>query len=96
VSAQSSVFHRLCRLGPYRTQPPIWLRLAVPPAAVRDRCGGHPADPILAVAAAVPAVLDPVREYAGDTERGVVHTARDWDQLLELVCDGVGVSVLDT
>jgi hypothetical protein len=46
------------------------------------------------MAATVPAIVAAVREHACDTERGVVHTACDWDQLLELVRGGVGVSVL--
>jgi hypothetical protein len=84
------------RQGPDRAQPTIRPGAAVPPAAVRADRGGRAAHSVLAVAAAVPQVVGEVREHAGGAERGVVHTARDGDQLLVLVPGRDRVPVRDT
>jgi hypothetical protein len=79
--------------GPHRTQPPIRRGVALPPPAFRAHLRGAHTSALLALAAAVPELVDQVHQHARCAERGVVHTACVGDQLQCVVCGGIRFSV---
>lgn len=77
-----------------RTQPTIRDAYDISPTAVRYHSWCPPANPFLAVATAIPELLDPIRQHTCRVERGVFHSAGNWNQLLILVRSRVCFPVL--